>query len=153
MAKQSQNQTGRSWSKTFVAGIVGAGATIAVTLIIGVLGYMTHFFEHAIGHVAMDAVIHHVTVEMRPGLAEFNKDDRTADKWSYFAKCQRDELLLGGSCIITSEDGYLQSEGIEHRKDGSERYVCKYSKRADPDGVRALVLAACLKYESLPQSN
>jgi len=135
-----------SW-RALVPGIIASAITTAVVaLIVAAIAYATDSFGKFFRYTVMRDILDHVAVEMEIGKPLFHKENGSFDRWSYTANCKPKELLVGGSCI-TTEDGHIQSQGsIERTDDGSKHYVCTYNRHDNPEGVRAVIVAACLKY-------
>lgn len=128
MAETAKNEGFRS---ALIGGIVGAlGTAIAGGLIVLLTSAGSAVTEYAATKITA-SVINHLKVELREGTTPNNSD--------FSALCRTGELVIGGQCLITYEDGALQNAGSS-----TDGYSCTYSRRADPKGVKARIYAACL---------
>jgi hypothetical protein len=128
MADTTKNEGFRS---ALIGGIIGAlGTAIAGGLIVLLTSAGNAVTEYA-GNKITASVIKHMKVELREGTTPNGSD--------FSASCRPGELVVGGQCLITYEDGALQNAGST-----SDGYTCTYSRRPDPKGVKARIYAACL---------
>jgi hypothetical protein len=120
-----------SYRSAIVGGIIGACATAVVGAGIAALGYAGNFFEGMARSQTVSAVFDNLQIRTHEG--------GTTNGSDFEAKCEPHEIPIGGSCTIMTGNGALQNEGTT-----KEGYSCTYSRRADPDGVKARIFAACL---------
>jgi hypothetical protein len=92
-------------------------------------GVITDSLENKLTEI----ILSHLNIEISPG---------TGNGFEFTAACRDDAKLVGGLCMITSGYGVLQNAGISS---DARNYICTYSPRADSNGVKAAVYAACLK--------
>jgi hypothetical protein len=129
MADSARNEGLRG---ALIGGIIGAiGTAFAGGLIVLLTSAGGAVTEYAANRIAA-STIKHLRVELREGGTQNSSD--------FSAKCQPGELVVGGQCFISYEDGALQNAGST-----ADGYSCTYSRRADPKGVKARIYAACLR--------
>jgi hypothetical protein len=128
MADTARSEGFRS---ALVGGIIGAlGTAIAGGLVVLLTSVGSAGTEYLADKITA-SVIKHLKVELREGSSPNGSD--------FSASCRSGELIVGGQCLITYEDGALQNAGSS-----ADGYSCTYSRRADPKGVKARIYAACL---------
>jgi hypothetical protein len=115
-----------------IGGIIGAiGTAIAGGLIVLLTSAGSAVTDYVAGKIAA-STLKHLKIELREG--------STSNKSDFSAACLSGELVVGGQCFITDEEGALQNAGSTP----NGGYSCTYSRRADPKGVKARIQAACL---------
>jgi hypothetical protein len=120
----------RSLKSSIIGGLIGA---VAAAVVGGIIALSTNFFSFAYDKAistATDTILQNLTVVLRSGESTSSHD--------FLASCQDNEIAVGGYCVITSGDGYIQNQG-QHEKD----YFCTYSRRSDPQ-VNVEIKVACL---------
>lgn len=119
-----------NFRSALIGGIVGAVATALVGGGVAALTYGTNAATGFFANLIAGATLDHLQVRLREGGTNNGSD--------FSAKCEADEIVVGGSCIIMADNGVLQNAGTT-----SDGYGCTYSRRADP-AVKARIFAACL---------
>jgi hypothetical protein len=127
MADAARNEGFRS---ALIGGIVGALATAVAGVIIVSLTNIGNAITDWTAYQITRSVIAHSKVYLREGDSKNGSD--------FSASCQNGELVVGGRCEISYENGVLQNAGAT-----DTGYVCTYSRRADAN-VKAKIYAACL---------
>jgi hypothetical protein len=127
MADSAKNEGFRS---ALFGGIVGALATAAAGIVIVSLTNVGNAITDWTAYQITKSVVAHSKVYLREGESRNGSD--------FSASCQNGELVVGGRCEISYENGALQNAGST-----DTGYVCTYSRRADPT-VKAKIYAACL---------
>jgi hypothetical protein len=119
-----------NYRSAFIGGVIGAVATALVGGGIALLTYGGSAATDLFVNQTAGAILNHFQIRLREGGSSNGSD--------FEAKCEEHEIAVGGSCIISAENGALQNAGTT-----STGYSCTYSRRADPS-VKARIFAACL---------
>jgi len=121
---------GEIW-KAFVAGIVGAIATVVVTYFTGIFGKLVDVYLVS----DASAILSHLEVTLNQG----GKNGTIPG--NYIADCKPPDLLIGGSCGLQSKSAaVLQNFGIDQ---SSQKFGCVYAGQ-DYASATISIYAACL---------
>jgi hypothetical protein len=130
--EQSIGEETRGYRNAFIGGIIGAVATALVGGVSALFMNLGSFATNTATDRIAETTFKQHKIVMHEGGSSNNFD--------FEAHCEDGEIPVGGICRIESGDGYLQNEGINDQG----RFTCTYSRRADPNGVKARIFEACL---------